>query len=67
METHANVTLEMVYMKLLNIEKEVMEINEDLHRIKPEFAEKLEKIEKEKTHTFRTIGEMEKHMDEMED
>lgn len=58
METHANVTLEMVYYKLINIEKEVAEINEDLHRVRPEYVEKLEKIEKEKTHTFRTIEEM---------
>lgn len=54
----------MVYQKLETIEEEVKEISEDLHRLKPEFVEKLERIEKGKFHTFKSIEEMEKAMDE---
>ncbi len=58
-----NVTLDMLYAKLMSIERDVNEISEDLHRVKPEFAEKLGEIEKEKTHSFRSLEEMEAKMD----
>jgi len=63
MGNRENVTLEMVYIKLQNIEQEVREINEDLHAVRPEFAEKLKNIEKGKTHSFASIEEMEKHLE----
>ncbi|HLC68844.1 MAG TPA: hypothetical protein VJH24_03310 [Candidatus Bilamarchaeaceae archaeon] len=66
MGEYENVTLDMVYKKLQTIEEEVKEISEDLHRVKPEFVEKLKQIEKGKFHTFKSIEEMEKHMDESE-
>ncbi|MFH2106663.1 MAG: hypothetical protein ABII22_05340 [Candidatus Micrarchaeota archaeon] len=62
-----NITLSMVYEKLRAIEEEVKEINEDLHRVKPAFVEKLKKIEKGKFHSFKNIEEMEKTMDECKD
>ena len=62
-----NVTLDMIYKKLQNIEQEVVEINEDLHELKPEFIEKLRKIEKGKFHRFNSIDEMESYMDKLKD
>ena len=62
-----NVTLSMVYQKLQSIEAEVKEINEDLHRVRPEFADKLKTIEKGKFHTFKTIEEMEETRDQNSD
>ena len=59
-----NVTLEMVYQKLTVIEKELEEINEDVHRVKPSYEKKLKEIEKGKAHSFNSLDEMEKHMDE---
>ncbi|MDP3742390.1 MAG: hypothetical protein Q8R15_03685 [Candidatus Micrarchaeota archaeon] len=61
---YANVTLEMVFKKLEGIERELEEISEDVHRVKPNYAEKLKEIEKGKTHSFKNLEEMEKHMDE---
>ncbi|HIH23070.1 TPA: hypothetical protein HA238_05045 [Candidatus Micrarchaeota archaeon] len=58
-----NVTLEMVYKKLQNIEMEVREISDDLHEVRPEFAEKLKKAEKGKFRVFKSIEEMEKHIE----
>ena len=66
MSSYANVTLEMVYQKLLYIEETVKELDDDFHRLKPEFLIKLKKIEEEKIYTFDTIEDMEKRMDEME-
>jgi hypothetical protein len=57
-----NVTLEMLYQKLQVIEEEIKEINEDLHKVRPGFVQKLKKIEKGKSHSFKNIEEMEKHM-----
>ncbi len=53
MSKKENVTIAMVYQKLQAIEQEVQEISDDLHRIKPEFVEKLKTIEKGKFHTFK--------------
>ena len=61
---YSNVTLEMIYKKLQGIEHELQEISEDVHRVKPAFAEKLKQIEKGKTHSFKNLEDMEKHMDE---
>lgn len=66
MGEYENVTLNMLYQKLEVIEQELKEISEDLHRVKPEFVEKLKKIEKGKFHTFKNVEEMEKHIDENE-
>jgi hypothetical protein len=59
-----NVTLDMIYNKLMTIEYEIKEINEDLDRVRPKFVEKLKEIEKEKTHSFNCLEDMEKQMDE---
>ncbi len=40
-----------------------MDDYEDLHEVKPEFAEKLKKAEKEKFTTFKSLKEMEKYID----
>jgi len=57
----------MLYRKLQVIEDEIKEINEDLHRVKPEFVEKLKKLEKGKFHTFKNVEEMERYIDEQID
>ncbi len=62
-----NITLPMLYQKLQSIEQEVKEINDDLHRIKPEFVEEIKKVEKGKFFTLKNVEEMEKHMDEQMD
>ena len=67
MSAYANITLEMVYQKLLFIEETVREIDNDLHRLKPEFIQKIKKIEEEDVLTFNTIEDMEKHLDKAED
>ncbi len=61
---YANVTLEKVYQKLELIERELQEINEGVHRVRPSYEKKLKEIEKGKTHSFKNLEEMEKHMDE---
>ena len=61
---HGNVTLEMVFQKLEGIERELEEISEDVHRVKPSYEKKLNEIEKGETHSFKNLEEMEKHMDE---
>jgi len=63
MSENENITLGVIYHKLVAIEQDVKEINEDLHRVRPEFVEKLKKIEKEKEHSFKSIKEMEDQMD----
>ena len=63
MGEYENVTLEMVYKKLQSIEMEIQEISEDLHEVKPEFIEKLKKIENSKSRTFKNVQEMEEYLD----
>lgn len=63
MGEYENVTLDLLYKKLQSIENEVKEINEDLHRVKPSFVEKLKKAEKGKIHKFSSLEEMEKAID----
>jgi hypothetical protein len=58
-----NVTLDMIYKKLQVIEAEVQEINNDLHAVKPEFAERLKKAESGKIYSFKSIDEMKRHLD----
>jgi len=63
MNGNVNVTLDMVYRKLEAIEEEVKEISEDVHRVKPEYVAKLEKIEKGKTRQFKNVEEMDKYLE----
>ena len=62
-----NITLTMVYQKLQVLEEEIREINDDLHRIRPEFVEKLKKLEKGKFYRFRNLEEMERYMNKEKD
>ena len=40
--------------KIINIELNVEEINQDLHHVRPEYLQKLEKIKQGKSHHFET-------------
>lgn len=59
MNEYENVTLGMLYQKLQAIENEIKEINEDLHRVRPSFVEKLKKTEEGQIHKFKDVKEME--------
>ncbi len=63
MNGHANVTLDVIYHKLEAIEQEIKEISEDVHRVKPQYLEKLKEIENGKTHKFKNLEEMEKQFE----
>ena len=63
MNGNANVTLDVIYHKLEAIEQEIKEISEDVHRVKPQYIEKLNEIEKGKTHKFKNLEEMEKQLE----
>jgi len=58
-----NITLNMIYHKLVVIEQDVKEINDDLHNVRPQFAQRLKEAEQEKTRRFTSLEEMEKEMD----
>lgn len=46
--------MELIVERLRSIEENVAEIHEDLHRVRPEYLGKLEKIKKGKQHHFKT-------------
>jgi uncharacterized protein YydD (DUF2326 family) len=47
--------------RIIHIEEELNEINNELHEVRPEYAEKLKRIDKEK---FLTREEFEKELEE---
>ncbi|HIH17730.1 MAG TPA: hypothetical protein HA282_00555 [Nanoarchaeota archaeon] len=46
-----------VKKRVIGIESELFEISDDLHEVRPEYLEKLEKIQKEKGRTFESKEE----------
>ena len=49
--------IELIAERLRSIEENVEEINDDLHRVRPEYLQKLEKIKKGKQHHFENKKE----------
>ena len=48
--------------KMLEMEEDLHEISEDLHEVRPEYIEKLKKIEKEPTKKYKNMEEFEKSL-----
>ena len=54
-DLHKDITL--LIEKVTNIEVSVNEINVDLHEVRPEYLEKLERVKKDKFHHFEGKAE----------
>jgi len=64
MKKMTNVTLDLIYrdldfikQKIITIDNELEDISNDLHDVRPEYLEKLEKIRKGKFHKFKSKEE----------
>jgi len=55
--------MELIVERLRSIEENVEEIHDDLHRVRPEYLEKLEKIKKGKQHHFESKKEFLQFLD----
>jgi len=52
--------LDFLKKKIMSIEERVEEISDDLHEVRPEYIEKLKKIESGKFHHYKNIKELRK-------
>ena len=48
--------------KILELEEDVHEISADLHEVRPEYIEKLKRIEKEPSKRYKNLEEFEKSL-----
>ncbi len=54
--------LSFIKKKIVELEQNVQEINGDLHEVRPDYIQKLKKIEKEPTKKYGNLEEMEKDL-----
>ena len=55
--------LEFIKQKVVVIDNELEDISKDLHIVRPEYLKKLEKIQKEKFHSFNSKEEFLEFLD----